>query len=85
MGLLYLVCIPYITVLISQDNSAEDSQEDSPPYTPSPTSDQDELLSLHLPGSAQEMKAIIERKKKIDSRMNSKFDLWQKHSIIQAL
>merc|ERR1711990_1168074 len=44
---------------IGKDNSAqdsqEDSQEDSPPYTPSPTSDQDELLSLHLPGSAQEM------------------------------
>jgi len=48
-------------------------------------SDDNELLSLHLPGSVQEMKAIIDLRKKKDERIDNKFDLWQKHSIIQAL
>ena len=50
-----------------------------------PSSDENELLSLHLPGSVEEMKAIIELRKKKDERIDNKFDLWQKHSIIQAL
>ena len=50
-----------------------------------PSSEENELLSLHLPGSVKEMKALIVQRKKKDSRIDNKFDLWQKHSIIQAL
>ena len=55
------------------------------PLQGNPSSDENELLSLHLPGSVQEMKAIIDLRKKKDERIDNKFDLWQKHSIIQAL
>ena len=40
---------------------------------------------LELPRTAQEMRDRITRRKKTDPRADNKIDLWQKHSIVQAL
>jgi len=69
----------------SSTASISSNEKVSPLESASPSSEEDELLSLHLPGSVEEMKAIIDGRKKKDSRIDNKFDLWQKHSIIQAL
>jgi len=73
------------TASISSNDKSYPSDDSGPRGTPSPGSDENELLSLHLPGSVKEMKELIVQRKKKDSRIDNKFDLWQKHSIIQAL
>jgi len=45
----------------------------------------DEPLILELPKTVQEMKEMIKLRKRSDPRTERQLDLWQKHSIIQAL
>merc|ERR1719150_3549111 len=73
------------TASISSNEKSYPSDDTGRGDTSSPSSDGNELLSLHLPGSVKEMKALIDQRKKKDSRIDNKFDLWQKHSIVQAL
>ena len=47
--------------------------------------DKDREVLLELPRTAQEMRDRITRRKKTDPRADNKIDLWQKHSIVQAL
>ena len=42
-------------------------------------------LILELPKTVQEMRQIIMQNKKRDPRNDNNIDLWQKHTIIQAL
>ena len=44
-----------------------------------------EELILDLPKTVQEMKDMIKLRKKSDPRRENSLDLWQKHSIVQAL
>merc|ERR1712227_393941 len=44
-----------------------------------------EELILDLPKTVQEMKEMIKLRKKSDPRRENSLDLWQKHSIVQAL
>merc|ERR1719510_1857874 len=73
------------TASISSNEKSYPSDDTGRGDTTTPSSEENELLSLHLPGSVKEMKALIVQRKKKDSRIDNKFDLWQKHSIIQAL
>ena len=57
------------------DNDDDDDEEE----------DKDREVLLELPRTAQEMRDRITRRKKTDPRADNKIDLWQKHSIVQAL
>ena len=59
------------------DNDDEDEEEEE--------EDKDREVMLELPRTAQEMRDRITRRKKTDPRADNKIDLWQKHSIVQAL
>ena len=49
------------------------------------SSDFDNNKSLALPNTVEEMKNMIMMRKKKDPRNDNNLDIWQKHSIIQAL
>ena len=59
------------------DNDDDDDDEEE--------EDKDREVMLELPRTAQEMRDRITRRKKTDPRADNKIDLWQKHSIVQAL
>ena len=59
------------------DNDDDDDDEEE--------EDKDREMLLELPRTAQEMRDRITRRKKTDPRADNKIDLWQKHSIVQAL
>ena len=59
------------------DNDDDDDDEEE--------EDKDREVLLELPRTAQEMRDRITRRKKTDPRADNKIDLWQKHSIVQAL
>ena len=59
------------------DNDDDDDEEEE--------EDKDREVLLELPRTAQEMRDRITRRKKTDPRADNKIDLWQKHSIVQAL
>ena len=61
------------------DNDDEDEEEEEE------EEDKDREVMLELPRTAQEMRDRITRRKKTDPRADNKIDLWQKHSIVQAL
>ena len=60
------------------DNDDDDEEEEE-------EEDKDREVLLELPRTAQEMRDRITRRKKTDPRADNKIDLWQKHSIVQAL
>ena len=62
------------------DNDDEDEEEEE-----EEEEDKDREVMLELPRTAQEMRDRITRRKKTDPRADNKIDLWQKHSIVQAL
>ena len=59
------------------DNDDDEEEEEE--------EDKDREVLLELPRTAQEMRDRITRRKKTDPRADNKIDLWQKHSIVQAL
>ena len=63
----------------NDDDDDEDDDEDDE------EEDKDREVMLELPRTAQEMRDRITRRKKTDPRADNKIDLWQKHSIVQAL
>jgi len=49
------------------------------------SSNNDNNKSLALPNTVEEMRNMIMMRKKKDPRNDNNLDIWQKHSIIQAL
>ena len=66
-------------------NPDNDDDEDDDDDDGDEEEDKDREVLLELPRTAQEMRDRITRRKKTDPRADNKIDLWQKHSIVQAL